>query len=756
MFRTNLAAWCLAAAWLVSANLVSGVVRAQPVDAGQITAGVGEISAPGTPGTICVFGPTAASVVAGKGDGKTVVPVVAAASWGKGRIAAFGHTGYLDPGNLDRLDTARLFTQALRWAAGADPSGRAGGVDVAVIDNPDLATWLKSRGFDAKSIKVGDLNDRELKPFKAVVMSQGAMTDGQLAALREFCRDEGNGLIVAATGWGWLQLNSGKTLEQHPGNRLIGAAGLWFTDGTAGRTGKDGLKTGGARAELLNASTALDLLERASAAGAAPVNADDLAQASATATVAARSIPQGDALFMPRVRALAQGRGAGLSPSKAKPLTQKKHPLERFLLAYQVRQTEGLAPEAVRAHPAAADFPGAVATGAPRVEREVEIDLSVPGWHSTGLYAPAGEVVTVHGGGAGGGGGGGGAGGALRVQIGCHTDRLWHKESWDRVPDVVVSRALAGDSTRIASAFGGLVYIVVDRAQPGQTRRLRVSGVVESPRFVLGRTTAEQWAAQRRLPGPWAELQTRKVILTVPAEAVRGLDDAEALMRWWDSVLDAHATLATISPDRARPERIVADVQISAGYMHSGYPIMTHLDAAAHMTALDDLKQGKSAWGLFHELGHNHQQGDWTFEGTTEVTCNLFTLHALETVCAVPAGQRGHPGVNQRPKMLDQYLARPDFEKWKSDPFLALHMYVQVRDAFGWEPFKQVFAEYRGLTRQKRPASDQEKRDQWMVRLSRAVGRDLGPFFEAWGVPTTEAARASIRDLPAWMPPAGS
>ncbi|MBL8990629.1 MAG: hypothetical protein JNJ48_03510 [Phycisphaerae bacterium] len=748
MIRSLLAAWFVSAAWLVAAGRAAGGADgAGPLDTSAITSGVQEIAAPGTPGAVCVFGPGAASVVAGKGDGATVVPVVAAAAWGKGRIAAFGHTGYLDPANLDRLDTARLFSQALRWAAGADPAGKAGGVDVAVIDNAGLAAWLKSRGFDAKSIAVGDLNDRELKPFKAVVMSQGALTDRQIEALRDFCRDEGNGLIVAATGWGWLQLNGGKTLEQHPGNRLMGAAGLWFTDGTAGRTGKQGLKTGGARAELLNASTALDLLERAGAAGAAAVSADDLAQASATATVAARSVPEGDALFMPRVRALAEGRGLGLSPSKARPLTQKKHPLERFLLAYQVRRTEGLSPEAVRAHAAAADFPGAVPADAARVEREVEIDLSVPGWHSTGLYAPAGEVITVR--------GGGGAGPALRVQIGCHTDRLWHKESWDRVPDVGVSRPLAGDSTRIASAFGGLVYVVADRAQPGQTRRLRVQGAVESARFVLGQTTAEQWAAQRRLPGPWAELQTRKVILTVPAEAVRGLEDAESLMRWWDSVLDAHATLATISTDRARPERIVADVQISAGYMHSGYPIMTHLDAAAHMTALEDLRRGKSAWGLFHELGHNHQQGDWTFEGTTEVTCNLFTLHALETVCAVPPGQRGHPGVNERPKMLDQYLARPDFAKWKSDPFLALHMYVQVRDAFGWEPFKRVFAEYRGLTRAQRPADDQQKRDQWMVRLSRAVGRDLGPFFESWGVPTTEAARASIRDLPGWMPPAG-
>jgi hypothetical protein len=63
-----------------------------------------------------------------------------------------------------------------------------------------------------------------------------------------------------------------------------------------------------------------------------------------------------------------------------------------------------------------------------------------------------------------------------------------------------------------------------------------------------------------------------------------------------------------------------------------------------------------------------------------------------------------------------------------------------------------VFAEYRRLSPGERPRTDDERRDQWLVRLSRTVGRNLGPFFEAWGVPTSEKARASIRNLPAWMP----
>src|SRR4051794_29899656 len=40
----------------------------------------------------------------------------------------------------------------------------------------------------------------------------------------------------------------------------------------------------------------------------------------------------------------------------------------------------------VTAHPAAADFPGSVPPGAPRVSREFTLPLNRPRWQSTGLY----------------------------------------------------------------------------------------------------------------------------------------------------------------------------------------------------------------------------------------------------------------------------------------------------------------------------------------------------------------------------------
>jgi hypothetical protein len=104
-------------------------------------------------------------------------------------------------------------------------------------------------------------------------------------------------------------------------------------------------------------------------------------------------------------------------------------------------------------------------------------------------------------------------------------------------------------------------------------------------------------------------------------------------------------------------------------------------------------------------------------------------------------------------KRLRGYLGMGDkFNRWKSDPFLALTMYHQMRMGFGWETYKKVFAEYRDLAKDQRPKSDDEKRDQWLVRFSRAAGKNLGPFFEAWGVPTSTKARESIKDLPEWMP----
>jgi len=113
----------------------------------------------------------------------------------------------------------------------------------------------------------------------------------------------------------------------------------------------------------------------------------------------------------------------------------------------------------------------------------------------------------------------------------------------------------------------------------------------------------------------------------------------------------------------------------------------------------------------------------------------------------------GRVPLETRQAEYEQYVTEGrDFEQWKRKPFLALIMYLQLQEQFGWEVYKEVFSEYSSLTENERPKTDAEKRDQWMIRFSRATGYNLGPFFEAWNIPVSQEAREQIKQLPTWIP----
>jgi hypothetical protein len=278
----------------------------------------------------------------------------------------------------------------------------------------------------------------------------------------------------------------------------------------------------GAAADLAEASRALDALV-AHAEGKGPLPPDEAAKAVATVARAARNLPPGDTVLLPRLKRVREEHRAEAVPTAKSPLTPAK-PLGRLLLTLDVDEAKNLPADQVRAHPAAAEFPGSVPPDAPRVERTVSVDTAVPAWHSTGLYAAPGQVVTVTVPEA-------AAGKGLALRIGAHSDRLWNLEAWRRCPELCRQVPLAAPVTRAASAFGGPVYVAVPDGCPLGAVSVKVGGAVEAPYYVLGRTPAAEWRDKIRLrPAPWAELATGKVVLTLPSKAVRTLDDPEDLM----------------------------------------------------------------------------------------------------------------------------------------------------------------------------------------------------------------------------------
>lgn len=431
-------------------------------------------------------------------------------------------------------------------------------------------------------------------------------------------------------------------------------------------------------------------------------------------------------------------------PTKNQTWTRAGHTNEFASFETVVRQLMAQPPEMVRAHRAAADFPGVPPEMAKAVTRKVAVDTSISRWHSTGLYAAPGKVVTVT-------VPANATQAKLKVRIGCHKDLLWPAriKSWSRVPEITRSFAISAPVTLAANAFGGPVYIEVPPDCALGNIEVTIQDAIPAPFFELGKTDLAKWKSEvRNSPAPWAELAGRKLIISLPSENVRQLDDPAAVVEYWDRVVQAEDELSGVT-NRTSPERFVLDRQISAGYMHSGYPIMAHLDQADKVANMESLKKGN--WGFFHELGHNHQRPEWTLEGTGEVTCNIFSMYCFDRVCGLP--RRGHGAMSDanREKQLKAFFSDRS-KTWTSDPFLALNFYDQLVEGFGWDTFKQVFAEYRDLPKEQRPKNDAEKRDQWLVRFSKAAGRNLGPFFEAWRIQTSESARKAVKDLPAWLP----
>ncbi|CAN0578242.1 unnamed protein product, partial [Laminaria digitata] len=219
--------------------------------------------------------------------------------------------------------------------------------------------------------------------------------------------------------------------------------------------------------------------------------------------------------------------------------------------------------------------------------------------------------------------------------------------------------------TCVASCRGGSISGAILVVTQLGLIDVEIEGAIDMPYYELGVTDSAGWAASRQAEAPWAELVSRSLVMTVPRQAAVALDDPQALLQFWDSVLDADAALSGFASDRPRRERFVFDRQISAGWMHSGYPIMAHL--ASVPEALDlELLNREGSWGLFHELGHNHQWRDWVLPGTTEANVNLFSVYAMETVVARDRSL-AHSALSpvNRSMRIDSYLASgPDFARW--------------------------------------------------------------------------------------------
>ncbi|MEJ5995389.1 M60 family metallopeptidase [Pedobacter sp. Du54] len=433
----------------------------------------------------------------------------------------------------------------------------------------------------------------------------------------------------------------------------------------------------------------------------------------------------------------------------------------------------------ITAHPSAAYFPGAVKEGAKFIKRTITIkhqkivDSLIPivtrlrysgNWantlYSTGLYAVPGEYIEIdvpdgidikH----------------LKVQIGSHSDRLnsrsAERQPWSRMPIITKVQELAKGKNRIASPFGGLIYITYPPREATWENEITIGHAVAAPLFILGKTTDDAWKSQLAdSKAPWGELASDNMIITLANEDLQQVTNPSEVMKLWDLIVGGEMDLAQIKMPFYRAQRMVVDVQISAGAMHSGYPFMTYhspssstntVDVAANPAVLMKPSKGGANWGFFHELGHNMQNLDWVFGGSTEVSNNFFSLYMFDRLLGGRDDAHSAISSENTQKSMKKYFAEGvDYEKWKKDPFLGLIMFRQIQESFGWESFKTFFRAYQKFAEQDIRTPENQKPDVFVTTFSKVINRNLAPFFVKWGIPIREHTQKELAIYEGWMP----
>lgn len=688
------------------------------------------------PDSMVLYGPTAFVVALDE----QAHPFMAAARVGDGKMFHVGHETHL---RFDGVGTShRLLFNVLEWITGGDLEAVIG-VEQGVNINMEPVTTF---GYTVRSVPRGAFEGLSLY----IGNTYGDFDEATVAAYETFLA-EGGGLITAGHAWWWAQNNDSPAATHFAGNAILSLGGIVLTgwgDVEADTDEVSAMSPG----PLHNALYAFAALVRHNA-GTLLAEAR-LATATYAVARALRALPI-DGPFFTNARSLLD-EGEPIVPTRDTPLVHGEQPVAGALAQLEIRLALDTAPEATRVSASAADYPGAVPGDAVRGSVTLEVDGSYagrdgryafsqarsPAWRSTGRYAAPGEIITVTIPEA-------AVDAGLEVQVGCHTDTLFNRDEWHRMPRIVNQRPLDAVETRIANGFGGPIYIRVPIGAALGNIEVVIDGAVEMPRYVHGSTDLADWRDRiRQAPAPWAEIAGEKMIITIPSAAVRDLDDPADVAALWDSVLDASADLAGIPPERARAERFVVDRQIGGGWMHSGYPLMAHVESTTELLDTAAVR-ARGAWGPFHEIGHNHQWVEWVLPGTVESSVNLWSVYISETLFGVDralAHEALTPAARAQ-RMADYLNNGARFEEWSV--WTALETYLQLQEAFGWAPFTALFQEYRELPPGTFP-DDQTKIDQWVIRSARAFGRDLGPFYTAWGLPVSDDALRSAAELPAW------
>ncbi|MFJ5958057.1 M60 family metallopeptidase [Paenarthrobacter sp. NPDC092416] len=377
-------------------------------------------------------------------------------------------------------------------------------------------------------------------------------------------------------------------------------------------------------------------------------------------------------------------------------------------------------------------------------EDRLQIALCNTNLQSTGFYLPANTALTV----------------SVKAMTASEAILVIGAPDADARPEFKKPREylLKKGKNVITDAGGGVIYykVVGDSGYVSAT----LDAVAQPmPYFVYGRTSELEF--QRQLderPTPFVELVSSHATVTVERASAlryRSENHSELMFTFEDliSIEDATSGYDGSSPIHARqahPYHLVgypsaiANVGAYATHGHTSFPPPIQ----DRLLTVEGLRM--RGWGIYHELGHQHQQVTYKPTSLTEVTVNIYSL-AVNASFAKKYGQQPRLHVPDATTGLTPWESAVPLIGSEGavygitfDGMERLVMFEQLRLGF-----KNFWPTLHKIIREERPPKgdywDEEFRlRNFVVWASKAAKADLSDFFLKWGFVVDDDARARI------------
>ncbi|GAA0427579.1 M60 family metallopeptidase [Streptomyces luteireticuli] len=292
---------------------------------------------------------------------------------------------------------------------------------------------------------------------------------------------------------------------------------------------------------------------------------------------------------------------------------------------------------------------------------------------------------------------------------------------------------------------GGMLYLSVEGGSSASIT-LETLGIAEAPRFVLGRTSNEEFRKMLDRPTnvPWVEYVSERTVLTVDrATALKYRDqDQKRLMESYETITRVQDAVNNVGDGKTRPSPLVQHITLDSqktgatdgqvAFDPAYADVVLSPGKLAQRLGPISSSHDKRTWDVWKELGRHRQLAPLGGDGFGEATVSLYAT-AVERHFSLGGGFTA--GITSK-------LSRTLAGLRKADPSSVdvqrAVMFDQLRLAYGPDFWPKV----NDLAGRDKPRHPRGAQDNLILMTSVIAGEDLRDFFaKSKMFPSKDAAK---------------